>query len=207
MIPPIRRQPVPIECAAPPPPARCRTSEPGSTAPTPRKRLAPPRDVRSGPRRRPARRHHHLAGRTPHQGTRPPSRAGGPLDAEGPAGIATTLRDAPPATTATGRTYGALVHRETRPEGSRWAFDIPVPGAVGQARRARPARVSEKPRSGRRGAGDRARRRGRRVAASGRHRRGVGEGAQLLARGRGRPAGDDVHVTVRLDGPPVQGRR
>ena len=83
----------------------------------------------------------------------------------------------------------------------------PVPGAVGQARRARPARVSEKPRSGRRGTGDRARRRGRRVAASGRHRRGVGEGVQLLARGRGRPAGDDVHVTVRLDGPPVQGRR
>ena len=38
-----------------------------------------------------------------------------------------------PGTTATGRTYGALVHRETRPEGSRWAFDIPVPGAVGQA--------------------------------------------------------------------------
>ena len=58
-----------------------------------------------------------------------------------------------PGTTATGRTYGALVHRETRPEGSRWAFDIPVPGAVGQAWRARPARVSEKPRSGRRGTG------------------------------------------------------
>ena len=112
-----------------------------------------------------------------------------------------------PGTTATGRTYGALVHRETHAEGSRWAFDIPVPGAAGQAWRARPAQVSKKPRSGRRGAGDRARRRGRRVAASGRHRRGVGEGGQLLARGRGRPAGDDVHVIVRLDGPPVQGRR
>ena len=36
-------------------------------------------------------------------------------------------------TTTTGRTYGALVHRETHAEGSRWAFDIPVPGAVGQA--------------------------------------------------------------------------
>ena len=59
-------------------------------------------------------------------------------------------------TTTTGRTYGALVHRETHAEGSRWAFDIPVPGAVGQAWRARPARVSEKPRSGRRGTGDRA---------------------------------------------------
>lgn len=36
-------------------------------------------------------------------------------------------------TTTTGRTYEAVVHRETRPEGSRWALDIPVPGAVGQA--------------------------------------------------------------------------
>ena len=62
-------------------------------------------------------------------------------------------------TTTTGRTYGALVHRETHAEGSRWAFDIPVPGAVGQAWRARPARGSEKPRSGRRGTGDRDRQR------------------------------------------------
>ena len=36
MIPPIRRWPVPVECAALPPPARCRTSGPGGPAPTPR---------------------------------------------------------------------------------------------------------------------------------------------------------------------------
>jgi len=48
MIPPILRQPVPVECAAPPPPARCRTSEPSGTAPTPR---APPRSDRQPPGR------------------------------------------------------------------------------------------------------------------------------------------------------------
>ena len=36
MIPTIRRWPVPVECAALPPPARCRTSGPGGPAPTPR---------------------------------------------------------------------------------------------------------------------------------------------------------------------------
>ena len=38
-------------------------------------------------------------------------------------------------TTTTGRTYEVVVHRETRPEGSWWVFDIPDLGAVGQATR------------------------------------------------------------------------
>ena len=57
MIPPILRRPVPIECATPPGPPRCRTSGPDGPAPTPRTRtrhtpalthhritLGPPRD-------------------------------------------------------------------------------------------------------------------------------------------------------------------
>jgi len=47
VIPPIHRRPVPVECAAPPPPARCRTSGPDGPAPTPRIRTFLP----TGPRR------------------------------------------------------------------------------------------------------------------------------------------------------------
>ena len=90
-------------------------------------------------------------------------------------------------TTTTGRTYGALVHRETHAEGSRWAFDIPVPGAVGQA-------------TGPAGGGDVWRRLV--DTAVGSEKEG-----NCWPEDEDGPAGDDAHVTVRLDGPPVQGRR
>ena len=46
MIPPIRRWPVPVECATPPPPPRCRTSGAGGAPPrVPHIRPAPPHNV------------------------------------------------------------------------------------------------------------------------------------------------------------------
>jgi len=58
MIQPIHHRPVSVECAAPPRPGRCRTSDPPDTSPTPRAR--PRYRIRpTAPSRRPPALHRH----------------------------------------------------------------------------------------------------------------------------------------------------